>query len=1118
MTRGAASLKDSAVDAIERRRLDVARPLWSRLCEVDPLDPDHWIVLSAIDERLGFLSAALDHLQYARRVSPEDRDVDLRSAAIRWRLRDLDGALEDMARALARDFTDREARLQYAEWLMECHRFHEALIHYRFLELTGTPLERRDEARAIACAWAAEDRQYLEAVGDRARQNSGEEPVFREAARQLAELLPESPLDRFDSIRHSTQSGSEAARRVRAWLRQEQSDIDWRAYFNRRAHVADHLERDRASLPEKAVASDIDNRMRAPAERLPHVLDLGCGTGRLADALASLDFEGIVTGIDYSPQSISVANAKNRYDNLIEQDLDEAIPGRLVAEANCVIISEVLHYCRAPGRLLHDVLSCLRPDAVVYVVWRSKAFDGERIARLATRAQLRHELHAWDHPGAPGWSVRCLSRCQSPAATRLDPSRRGYREEWAAERLIRSVQQIRNHQYDACRDSCQEILRTFPHSSQALFHLGVHAQQEMDFDRAARLFRGALLTHVGYASAWFQLGAVHQQRGATNKLPIHCYRTALRYQPDHFTSLHNLAHIFLSAGQADAAWEALRALLSSHALNVQEYLENLETGLDARKEGALSDRIAEYLRGADWIRARLHQALEHKRLRQADEFIDQLSEAGAAEPELRFHRARLEEKGGEPGAAVRRGLALLRDNRNDPGYWQFLAGASAARGKLKSSFRLWRIAAAAAEPSHPVHHNALFFSNYDATAEGETVARLHRQWGKRLSPSPYNAAGRAGSGCGAERLRIGYVSADFRMHSVAIFFYNILKYRDRRRFEVYCYSSTPAEDYMTMKLRLFSDYWREIQHVPNDEVARRIERDGVDILVDLNGHTAGNRLPLFSCKPAPIQCTYLGYPNTTGLNEMDYRITDEETDPTGTTEHLHSEELVRLPNGFLTYSRHLASTPVTMYREPHPTRHYTFTCCNNIFKINDRVIETWSQILKRLPDARLLVKAHNLDNREILDRYASKFSRHGVGRGQIHLMNTLDADEHQNLYNHTEIALDPFPYNGTTTTCDALWMGVPVLTLAGDRHAGRVGTSILTRIGLTDWIAADEQDYIDKAVRFACDKAYLRSLRHDMRKKLRNSPLMRPAVVTRDLESAFLGMWQRHEGAACGLD
>jgi len=306
---------------------------------------------------------------------------------------------------------------------------------------------------------------------------------------------------------------------------------------------------------------------------------------------------------------------------------------------------------------------------------------------------------------------------------------------------------------------------------------------------------------------------------------------------------------------------------------------------------------------------------------------------------------------------------------------------------------------------------------------------------------------------------------------------------------------------------LFSDFWRDIHRLSDETVAGMIECDEIDILVDLAGHTAYNRLPLFCRRPAPVQCTYLGYANSSGLKEIDFRITDPYADPPGMTENFHSERLIRLPHGFLSYSRMFGSTPITILPERHATRHYTFACCNNVYKVNDGVIEVWSEILRRLPNARLLIKAHNLNNTEIVATYQKKFEQRGVAPNQVHLMNTLDIGEHQDLYNHVDIALDPFPYNGTTTTCDALRMGVPVLVLAGTRHAGRVGVSILSQVGLTDWIAKDELDYVEKAVAFAQDTEYLQELKLGMRYRVRSSALMRPGLVTRDLERAFKEVW-----------
>jgi protein O-GlcNAc transferase len=1104
----ATAIAAAARRAVEDGRLDAARPMWCRLCELEPGDPDHWLILSAIDEHLGFLPAALEHACHAGRLSPEDPDVWLQAAKVRWRMRDLEGAFTDLARSLGLDFTNVEARLLYGAWLMECHRFEEALGHYRFLQGRGIGLSFPDVAKAAACAWCAADYRLLDALNSApGNRPDGPKSLAAAAARELRTLLSPEERRRLPVSSDSGMAGGVTAREISARLDEIKRDYDWRAFYERRAWVDDCLADDSDRRAVEVLAGELARWLEPAGRRPPHVLDLGCGTGRLGDALADLGAHFLLTGVDHAEGPIRVANTRNRYDNLVCADLGGAGVLELARDADCIVLADVLQHCPDPGATLNAIIDHARPDTIICLAWETAsslvADLGRSIERIAV-GRGRH-YRVVDIPDRYALMIAGQRRAAPPDG---DPrSRVVDAAEETAGRLIEAERLLTARAFRESREASLDVLDRFPGSSQAWFHLGVDAQNAGRFDEALFRFRRALRFRKGFATAWFHIGAIYQQKGAL-RLAGHAYGRCLQYEPGNFAALHNLAALQRARGDHEAAWRTQRMLLARHALRVDQYIENLREGLRRHGGVAATERLDEFLGGVDWLRAQLGRALERKYVPRAGRLLDRLSEAGEDEQKLLFYRAQLADKSGDPDSAVGYGMALLRGDRGNPAYWQFVASVSAARGRLETARRLWRCAARVAEPDNPLLQNRLFFLNYTQMLPADAVAALHRDWGRALS-----ARIDTGPDVSARhrrrhrKLRIGYVSADFRMHSVAVFLYNILKHRDRGRFEVYCYCSTPAQDSMTTKLRLFSDIWRDIRHLPDDDAARLIEHDGIDILVDLSGHTAGNRLPVFVRKPAPVQCTYLGYPNTTGLEQMDYRITDADADPVGMTEHLHSETLVRLSSGFLSYSRHSVATPVTIYRAGDPARHYTFACCNNVYKINDRVMDVWSEILRRLPASRLLIKSHNLNNTAIVSRYRRGFEKRGIDAGRVHLMNTIDGSEHQNLYNNVDIALDPFPYNGTTTTCDALWMGVPVLTLAGDHHAARVGVSIMRRIGLCEWIAEDEEDYIKKAVLFASDGALLREVRLGMRRRMRASDLMDPNAVIRDLEAVYLGWW-----------
>ena len=359
------------------------------------------------------------------------------------------------------------------------------------------------------------------------------------------------------------------------------------------------------------------------------------------------------------------------------------------------------------------------------------------------------------------------------------------------------------------------------------------------------------------------------------------------------------------------------------------------------------------------------------------------------------------------------------------------------------------------------------------------------------------------------RLRIGYVSGDFRRHSVAHFFQPILAAHHRQQVEVFCYSTGSQRDGLTRRLQQLADHWRDIAAQEVDAVVRQIRDDQIDILIDLSGHTSGNRLEVFACKPAPIQVTYLGYPNTTGLSSIDYRLVDALTDPPPAADALHSESLIRLPHGFLCYAPPLQSPAV----QPPPvlqTGAITFGCFNNLTKIGEALISLWAQLLKSCPQSRLLLKTHALRDAGTCNDLLGRFARHGIDSNQLQLVGWVDEkDQHLAIYNEVDIALDPYPYHGTTTTCEALWMGVPVITLAGEAHVSRVGVMLLHSVGLGEWVADSPETYLRNAIELASDPERLRHLRRDLRLRLQASPLTSPDLMAASLEDAYRVMWRR---------
>jgi protein O-GlcNAc transferase len=360
------------------------------------------------------------------------------------------------------------------------------------------------------------------------------------------------------------------------------------------------------------------------------------------------------------------------------------------------------------------------------------------------------------------------------------------------------------------------------------------------------------------------------------------------------------------------------------------------------------------------------------------------------------------------------------------------------------------------------------------------------------------------------RLRVGYVSADFRQHSCASFITPLFANHDRSAVEVVAYSENSRDDDVTAAIRAHTGHWRSIAGLGDGAIAELIHGDGVDILVDLSGHTAGNRLPVFAARPAPVRVTWLGYPNTTGSPDIDYRLTDADADAPD-SDAFHTERLWRLPGCFLAYG----GDPAAQHPAGRSGGAVTFGSFNHLPKVTPQVVATWSRILQAVPNSRLLLKARRLGDPAVRERYIRLFGGHAIAADRLDIVAWQESPaDHLALYGRVDVALDPFPYNGTTTTCEALWMGVPVLTLAGDRHAGRVGASLLTAAGLSGLIARTEAEYVDLAIELGRSPERLQAARAGLSERVRTSKLCDAADFARRIEAAFREMWRRWCAAA----
>jgi protein O-GlcNAc transferase len=401
----------------------------------------------------------------------------------------------------------------------------------------------------------------------------------------------------------------------------------------------------------------------------------------------------------------------------------------------------------------------------------------------------------------------------------------------------------------------------------------------------------------------------------------------------------------------------------------------------------------------------------------------------------------------------------------------------------------------------PEHYQArsfrLFLLNYRSTFSREALYAEHLAYGRSLE-GEIDRLGLARDFTDRTRrpgrLRVGFLSPDLRSHSVAFFLQPILRHLDRSRFELFLYHDHPVHDATTTQLRGLADGWRSLAGQASSVVEAAIREDDPDLLVDLTGHTGFNRMDLVARRLAPVQIAYLGYPNTTGLRAIDFRFTDAVVDPVGDADRLHTEQLVRFAPAAWSYSPP-ADAPAPGSAARLPGAAVVFGSFNALSKLSPATIRVWRELLAAVHGSQLLLKCIGI----VPAWWRRVLADAGIDLSRVQFLpESGSIAEHLALYAQMDVALDPFPYNGTTTTLEALWMGVPVITLAGDRHAARVGASLLTAIGRPEWIAQSEEEYVRRAVQLAGDGALRRQLRTGLREQMRASVLLdHPAQAAR---------------------
>ena len=658
------------------------------------------------------------------------------------------------------------------------------------------------------------------------------------------------------------------------------------------------------------------------------------------------------------------------------------------------------------------------------------------------------------------------------------------------------------------------ILQQVPEHPEALRNLGILAAGEREYVMARELFERALrlrplnaLFHASFADLLAATGKTAQAHAE--------YLRAIELDPRCVDALYNRANLLRTEGAFQEAIEWFRRVLDIDPRHpeARNNLGNvyLSVGLPdaavACFEQSIREQPADFKAYANL--ANVHSARED--WEKAELLLRRALEIAPANAYLLHNLGKVLVSARCWGRAIECFEEAVRLEPGSADLQISLGGVYGRQGRFEEALGCYRRGLALEPKYAQAHEVALFTLHYSADLDARGLAEEHRRWAHRHADGLCAPARRHSNRPDPERrLRVGYVSADLHHHPIAYFLTPVLAARDRERTEVFCYASGKTDGW-TERIRACEPVWRPAAALGDAELARQIEQDQVDILVDLSGHTGGNRLLAFARKPAPIQVSWLGYFNTTGMRAMDYLMVDPEIAPPG-EEPPFVEEALRLPGCYLTYQIPDYAPPVG----PAPlikNGWVTFGCFNSLSKIGSHVVSVWAEILRHIPGSRLLMKNYEFADEVSRRLYLGYFEQCGVDAARVDLLGPSPHGEVLGAYANVDIALDPFPYNGGTTTCEALGMGVPVISLRGDRFVSRVGTTILRNAGLDSLVARSQTEYIEKAVELAAHPQRVAELRAGMRDRLAQSTLCDTVGFTRKLEDAYREIWRRWCGA-----
>jgi protein O-GlcNAc transferase len=672
------------------------------------------------------------------------------------------------------------------------------------------------------------------------------------------------------------------------------------------------------------------------------------------------------------------------------------------------------------------------------------------------------------------------------------------------------------------------------------FAMGRLREARRNWIGAIAAYQAALELQPDFPEALNNLGNCHQRLGQFTQSEA-AYRRALAQRPNYADALANLAIVLAALGQTDEAVDRLSAAIrvepavAMHHVNLGAVLCQRRAFADAvtilQKAIDLDSHLAEaaynlgnalcglgrlreaagYYRRA--VELKPDYADAHNNLGTVYKEQGEFSLAAAAfEAAMRacpssavaFNNAanvhRILHKMDEAEALLRQALEI------EPGLsmtYNNLGNVLKDMGALDEAIDCYR-KALAMEPGNTIAHSNLAYSLYFRATDGDEVLEECRRWDVRHGLPLHRTIQIAAENRSTHRrLRVGYVSGDFREHCQSLFTIPLLSNHNHEIIEVYCYSSVQRPDKRTREIEGYADVWRDVRHLDDAELSALIQNDEIDILVDLAMHMAGGRPGLFARKPAPVQVAWLAYPGTTGISAIDYVLTDPCLSPPGSDSH-YSERVIRLPETFWCYDP-LTEEPAVNELPALSRGHITFGCLNAPCKLSDHTMQLWAGVMEKIDNSRLLLMApEGQRRRQLLDR----LSAHGIASERVTMQPFIPRSMYLRTYHEIDLGLDTVPYNGHTTSLDSFWMGVPVVSRVGQTAVGRAGLSQLSNLGMSELAAKTDEQYIEIAAELASDLPRLATLRRELRDRMQRSALMDGERFARNIEAAYSQMWQ----------